>query len=276
MERSKIGWTDYSGGNLNFVIGCTPVSTGCANCYARRLYERWGKDFSKVVIYPEKLEGLKTQAFPQDGNRRGPGKRPMCFVVDMGDLFHEQVPEEFLIKAFGTMLHRPDVVWQVLTKRPERMWSFVTKQFRLGGAFPGFCDGVPDHIWMGVSVEDGKSARQRIGHLLETKATISWASIEPMLTPVDLSPYLGFHQAGRAATTDGPVPIMRRGLSWVVVGAESGPNRRPFDPAWAERVFEQCKLAGVPYFYKQGSALRPGKNDMLPTYGRVHEWPEMA
>ena len=251
VKRSRIGWTDFSGGNLNFVIGCTPVSTGCANCYARRLYERWGKDFSKVVIYPEKLEGLKTQAFPQDGNRRGPGKRPMCFIVDMGDLFHEKVPDEFILEALDIMAARDDVIWQVLTKRPRRMsectrnWSHQRQKL------------LPSNVWLGISAEDQQTFGERVKWRNWITAKIFWVSLEPLLEAINLRRDLLWS------------------VDWAVIGGESGPGHRPMKMEWVEAIYEECRILGIPFFGKQESSLYPGKPLLIDRH-EIHEWPEMA
>ncbi len=275
MKPSAIGWADYSGGNLNFVTGCTPVSRGCANCYARRIYERFGRDHSVVRVHPDKLERLAKQRFGKSLRDRAgtveyespkrPGHKPMCFVVDTGDLFHEDVPDEFVLSALRTLAGCQDVTWQILTKRPRRMVGFYNAygyQYQIGGE---------PNLWLGVSVEGQATADERIPLLLQTPAAVRFVSVEPMLEPVDLTAVempdgdtLGrnLHNWGVDA-----------GLDWVICGAESGPNRRAFDPRWAEALYEQCACAGVPYFGKQTSGLHPGEPLLIE--GRViHEWPE--
>ena len=129
MKPSAIAWTDYSGGIWNIVTGCTPADRSCANCYARAIYTRFGRDFG-TEIWPDKLDRWREAKLPPYSPKRGEGHRPMVFVVDMGDLFHETVPNVFIEAAFGVMLWRKDVIWQVLTKRPQRMAQFVTEWLR--------------------------------------------------------------------------------------------------------------------------------------------------
>lgn len=249
MKRSRIGWTDFSGGNLNPVLGCTPVSTGCANCYARRLYERWGKDFSRVTICPEKLERLRTQAFPQEGNVRGLGKRPLCFFVDMGDPFHEQVPDDFILTALDIMAARTDVVWQMTTKRAKRMQGLSVKWMEKEGRM------VPGNIWPGISAEDQDTYNERVKWLNNTPSPMQWVSLEPLLGPIDLG--------------------NTRFLAWVVVGGESGPKHRPMEMRWAKDIYEQCVAAKIPFYGKQVSSVRPGVP--LEFDGEeIHEWPNIA
>jgi len=96
MKQSAIGWTDFSGGDLNFVTGCTPVSEGCKNCYAKAIYERFGRDFD-VTIHPQNIMALRRHDWPKWSPKRGPGYKPMAFVCDTGDLFHENVSSPFCL-----------------------------------------------------------------------------------------------------------------------------------------------------------------------------------
>ena len=255
MKRSRISYVDYSAGDLGFVLGCTPISAGCRECYARRLFERFGRDFSKVTVYPEKLERLRTRSFPQDGNVRGPHTKPLLFPVDLGDLFHPAVPAEFITYSFEVMGSRQDVDWIVLTKRPERMVDVLFGEE--GGWFLGGGD-YEANIILGVTAEDQENLDRRWPILRDAWMGPTMLSIEPCLGPVSLAPHLR--------------DDLRR-PSWVIVGAESGPNRRPFDVAWAEVLYRECRAADIPFFFKQGSALRPGQDEDLPGIGKVKEWP---
>ncbi len=253
MQRSTIGWTDYSGGACNFVGGCTPVSEGCQHCYARALYQRFGRDHRRVTLYPDKLAQLARVHFPPDGHKRGPGSQPMCFVCDTGDLFHDAVPDEFIRDAFQVMSQRHDVTWQVLTKRAARMGALLRDV------------ALAPNIWLGVTAETQARADERIPLLLGLPAAVRFVSIEPMLEPVDLT-RLGY---------DGDLDaFMWAGrIDWVIVGAESGPQRRPFNPAWAGDVYQVCRDNGVACFLKQDSALTPGA-PLLYEGHVVHEWPQ--
>lgn len=277
MKRSPIAWTDYSGGNLNFVTGCTPVSAGCRECYARRLFERFGRDFAQVTTYPEKLARLRTQRFPEWSPKRGAPCGPMVFPVDMGDLFHEDVPEPFIAEALDVMAARDDVIWQVLTKRPARLRHMI---WWLGECWPGdsplnavweALGHWPANIWLGVTVEDQQAAEERIPMLLNTPAAVRWLSVEPMLGPVDM-----IAACDVVIGKDMDVPVVDgwgRWIDWVVCAAESGPNRRPFDVQWAVDLYEQCRYAGVPFFGKQASGVTPGTPLVLPGIGEVQQWP---
>ncbi len=261
IKRSRITWTDYSGADLNFLIGCTPVSEGCANCYARALIQdRQGRDFSRVAFYGDKLFRLGHAKFAENNVpfRRGSRSRPLAFVCDLSDLFHPAVTDNIVKNAFLLFASRKGVDWQILTKRSGRMCEVVNFFARNGLDL--------SNIWLGITVENQMRAQQRIPHLMRTPAAIRFISVEPMLGPVDLSPWL--RPAPYASPTSQPKASYPRPLDWVIVGGESGPRRRPFDPNWARDLRDQCHAAGVPFFFKQGSALMPGQDYQLD--GQIH------
>ena len=269
VKHSAISWTDFSGGDANFITGCTPVSAGCAHCYARGIYERFGRNFGQVQCHPDKLTRLLKHQFPEKGsagarfNRRGDWSNPMVFLCDTGDLFHPDVRTSFILDAFDMMAGRPDVTWQILTKRAERMREVVTH-------WCGSIDGeVPATIWLGVTAENQAMADERIPLLLQVPAAVRFVSVEPMLEPISLL------QACDVRLPNGDMPAVDgigQYLRWVICGGESGPDRRPFMLSWAEDLHDQCKAAGVAFFGKQVGGLRPGTP--LPIHGElVHEWP---
>lgn len=268
MKVSKIGWTDFSGGSLNFANGCTPISAGCNHCYARALDRRFSKEIPRVIVRPDNLETLRRTNFPKHSPKRGVGHKPMAFVCDMSDLFHKDVPDEIIERAFSIMGERWDVNWQVLTKRAGRMRNMVRRMCE-----ESYLAHISENIWLGVSAENQEMAVERIPTLLDTPAAVRFVSVEPMLGPVSLwrsvegrYPAQYLHD-----TLCGETPSPR--IDWVICGAESGPNRRPFDEAWAESLYEECKHFGIPFFGKQDSGFRPGVPLILPQYGEVKEWP---
>lgn len=285
VPRSTIAYTDYSSGDANLVTGCTPVSTGCQNCYARAIYQRFGRDFLHVQTHADKLERLakwlprRFVSKREDGQRATHSWRPMCFVCDTGDLFHEAVPFGFIDAAITVMNARTHIDWLILTKRPQRMlqWWQQTNGGYLGG-----------NLWFGVTAEDQEMADERIPLLLRLPASILWVSVEPMLERMELERYMtlvGPSTAGpwrdclgrrRGGGGIGGQTISTRpsgNIAWIVCGAESGPNRRPFDSGWAADLYEQCQAARVKFFGKQGSALVPGAPLLI--HGQViHEWPD--
>lgn len=151
----------------------------------------------------------------------------MIFVNSMSDLFHKDVPDDFIAKVFETMLNADHHIYQVLTKRPERMKVWVKSYF--GTEIP------PEHIWLGTSVEN-QDYLKRADDLLDTQARVRFLSIEPLLSHVKLS---NQHL---------------RGIHWIIVGGESGPGSRPINPAWVRSIREQCIAQNVPFFFKQWGA----------------------
>ena len=231
MKNSNIEWTTHT---WNPTTGCSQVSPGCDNCYALAIAEqkRGTKAFPQgfdMTLRPHKLrDPLKW-------------KEPArIFVNSMSDLFHREVPRDYLAQVWDIMLAADHHVFQVLTKRPHRAAQLIREM-----GLP-----VPDHIWIGASVETQQFADNRIPALLEIPAPVRWLSCEPLLGSVDLTPYLD-------------------GLSWVVDGGESGRNRRLADYGWFRRIRDDCLQAGVPYLHKQGNHLYPGRDRDLD--GRTWE-----
>lgn len=270
MSKSKIEWTDAS---WNPTTGCTKVSAGCKNCYAKDVWENrfskmphtvyFGRKFEDVQCHPERLE------VPLHWRR---GRR--IFVDSMSDLFHDAVPEDFIDQVFGVMALCPQHTFQVLTKRSNRMREYLSANHRAayvegrakriarehGNPIPAgrMLRWPLPHVWIGVSVEDQDTADARIPLLLETPAAVRWLSIEPLLGAINLRRIAPRYFAARAnALTgiwdweDGPMTRETPSLDWVVVGGESGQNARPMHPEWARSLRDQCKAAGVAFNYKQ-------------------------
>lgn len=252
LARSRIGYADYSGGDANFVIGCTPESAGCKNCYARALFERWGRgdQFPSVTFYEDKLRRLyRANLEPKPGDppfRRGADARPIVFVVDLGDLFHLRISDEQIIKAAQVCTLRQDVDWLILTKRARRLREWTAAHLP---------QGWPPNCWVGVTVENMETT-PRILALQQTKVQgVRWLSVEPMLEHMPLA------------------PVFLRGIDWIACGAESGPRRRDFQSWWALDLYDRCAAAGVAFFGKQDSALGPGR-PLLLRGKEVKEWPK--
>jgi protein gp37 len=248
MRLSKIPWTDFSGGDANFIHGCTPVSEGCLNCYAKRFCARFGMNFSKVIVSPPKLGRLHVAKFNPGRKlwrrdvvrKRGRDieitrSRPMCFVVDTADIFHEDVPDKFILQAFQVMWERSDVDWQVLTKRPRRLKHVLDN--RIMSDRYDSCS----HIWVGISAESQITWDARMSDLKACWRGMKFASLEPMLERIDI----------------GTQVESSRDLMWCICGGESGPQHRPFDPLWAETIHDCCWDLDIPFFAKQVSAIRP-------------------
>jgi len=229
---STIEWTDAT---WNPVTGCSKISAGCANCYAERMARRL-----KAMGLPNYSRGFEVAL--HEGLLYNPLKwrKPrMIFVNSMGDLFHEQVPDDFIVRVFDTMNRASWHRFQILTKRSGRLNQISP---RLPWA---------DNVWMGVTVEDQKSAF-RIDHLRTTSAKIKFLSVEPLLGPItdlDLS-----------------------GIHWVIVGGESGPRARPLNSEWVMDIKAKCQESDIPFFFKQWGGKNKKKNGRL-LEGRL--WDQM-
>jgi protein gp37 len=220
-DNSSIEWTDAT---WNPVTGCEKISAGCDNCYAARFSERFrgveGHPFETgfdLTLRPERLE--------QPQHWRRPRK---IFVNSMSDLFHKDVPNEFIGRVFDTMEKADWHQYQVLTKRSSLMMKFLRQRY---GSTPG-----PTHIWCGVSIEDG-SQLSRVRHLQQAPAGVRFLSIEPLIGDVGILPL--------------------DTIAWVIVGGESGPKARPMERQWVRSIRNQCKAAGVAFFFKQWGGIRP-------------------
>lgn len=245
MAKTKIEWADRV---WTPVTGCTKVSEGCRNCYAETMANRFWKDrkFSDVKFHPERL-----------GQPLDWGKPSRIFVNSMSDLFHKDVPFEFIDEVFHIMRVADQHNYMVLTKRPEVMLKFIAWQKKNTVRYDW--QSAHKNIWLGVSVEDQKTADVRIPLLLQTPAAVKFVSCEPLLGPVDLGDgYTSW------LTCNGPLPGSDiccekfevsfdhfHGIDWVIAGGESGPGARPVHPDWVRSIRDQCVEAGVPFFFKQ-------------------------
>ena len=247
---SAIEWTDAT---WNPVRGCAVVSPGCTNCYAMKQAHRFSGKGRPYAGLTKMTRGGpvwtgEVRAVPELLDQPLRWKKPRrVFVNSMSDLFHQDVPVEFIQRVWAIMGGAPRHTFQILTKRPKKMMRLCSNTLP---TYP--------NVWLGVSVEDQQRADERIPLLLQTPAAVRWISAEPLLGPLDLLGDLTKHYRD----ADGP----KRGLDWVVVGGESGPGARPFDIAWARDIVRQCKAASVPCFIKQLGAVtltngvqRPGE-----------------
>jgi protein gp37 len=220
-DGSSIEWTDAT---WNPVRGCTKISPGCKHCYAERFAER----FRGVPGHPFE-QGFDLRLVPQKLEEPLRWKRSRrIFVNSMSDLFHDGVPSEFIENVAQVMVRADWHVFQVLTKRAARMRDLLRTTLREAGAQP--------HIWWGTSVEDRTYGVPRIAELQDSPALVRFLSVEPLLEDL--------------GTLD------LRGISWVIVGGESGPRARPMKREWVVSLLEQCREADVPFFFKQWGGVR--------------------
>lgn len=242
---TRIEWTDTT---WNPVTGCDKVSAGCEHCYAETIANR----FAGTAAFPN---GFAVTLHPDRLAQPLRWRRPrMVFVNSMSDLFHTQVPTEFIAKVFAVMATAEKHIFQVLTKRPGRMRSLLTNPAFINtvatdqGELAGRLDqpGWPlPNVWLGVSVETQHWAQVRLPALAETPAAVRFVSCEPLLGPVDLTTWL----------TDSP----GLGLDWVIVGGESGPHARPIQLGWVQDLRDQCHHAPTrpAFFFKQWGGHTP-------------------
>mgnify|MGYP004417313778 CR=1 FL=1 len=296
MGKTNIAWaTDV----WNPISGCTKVSPGCLHCYAAALDKRFHRDGPYVpwtVAAQRKADKNNVQKMhtvhlhPERLDAPLHWKRPRrIFVNSMSDLFHEDVPDEFIGKVFMTMAMSPMHTFQVLTKRPERImkwfeWADSHKVYKDSDGKEGFAPILPrwninrgpwplPNVWLGVSVENQRYANERLPLLAQCPAAVRFVSAEPLLGPLDLRSWLWGKldcrclEEERIEHPDWPHPNYcwkEVPLSWVIVGGESGPGHRPMKVEWVQSLADQCSAAGVPLFVKQGSGLWPGQQDDLP------------
>ncbi len=236
--NSPIEWTDAT---WNPVTGCTKVSPGCKHCYAERLarrlramgQENYSNGF-ELTLQPQMLELPLRWKTPK-----------RIFVNSMSDLFHKDVPTEYIKQVFEVMRRAHWHQYQILTKRSERVLELSSE-----------LNWVPQ-IWMGVSVENEKYT-YRIDDLRKTGAHVKFLSLEPLLGPLG--------------------KLNLRKIDWAIVGGESGPGARGIDPEWVMEIRDQCLRAGVPFFFKQWGGVQKKKTgrtlegrtwDEMPTYAEV-------
>lgn len=222
--KTKIEWTDTT---WNPVRGCTKISPGCKHCYAEAFAERFrgvkGHPYERgfdLRVVPEKLVEPLSWNSPR-----------MVFVNSMSDLFHADVPDEYIVQVAKVMMHTTWHTYQVLTKRADRLHKMLNGILKFAT--------ITRHIWWGVSVEDVKYGIPRIPQLRNTPAAIKFLSIEPLLQDlgkVDLS-----------------------GIDWVIVGGESGPGARPMKEEWVQSLLQQCRRYEVPFFFKQWGGVNKKK-----------------
>lgn len=273
MNRTNISWTKYT---WNPITGCTPISEGCKNCYAKIVHERFNDTpFNEIMMHPDRLiEPIKTR------------KPTLVFVGSMTDIFHEDIPTEWIDEVFHSMMRSIHVTFHVLTKRPQRMKEYIDglledgirrisstpMQSPLTASEVGFIRGLksldwgcrdfdddathllygkhgvdikhPFHnIWFGVTAENQKQADIRIPILLDTKVTNRFLSIEPLIDEVDISKYLDEKQLLDTYFYENEVQKTKQAIfnkiDWVIVGGETGAKSRTrnMQPMWVDKIF---------------------------------------
>lgn len=239
-DKTKIEWTDAT---WNPVTGCTKVSPGCDHCYAETFAERWRGTPGHYYA-----AGFDVQLRPEKLDQPLRWKRPRrVFVNSMSDLFHDDVPDEYIAEVFAVMALAPQHTFQVLTKRHGRMRSLLQSEALIRGVRELHMAAQPvpvpvprwplPNVWLGVSVENQQWADIRIPALLDTPAAVRFLSCEPLLGPVSLF--------ANSKVDTGTL------VDWVIVGGESGRGARPMHPAWARGLRDECVRHGIPFHFKQ-------------------------
>lgn len=256
-KNSAIEWTNHT---WNPWQGCRKVSAGCKHCYMYREKKRWGQDPGTVV-----------RSKPPTFNKPlSWTESARVFVCSWSDFFIEEA-DSWRAEAWDIIGRTPHLTYQILTKRPENIADRLPADWG---------DGWPN-VWLGVSAEDQQTANERIPLLLRVKSAVYFASLEPLLGSVNLHSAVWRYWADAFygnSTTSSIVGL----LDWVIVGGESGPDARPMHPNWARSLRDQCREAGVPFFFKQWGRWKKiqidkrGKGDVLvsPKRGIVEKLPK--
>jgi protein gp37 len=286
MQKTKIEWADYT---WNPAVGCSRVSSGCDNCYAKAIVHRFpnltGWDFYEYYCGPnggedgepigwDGIAHFKPERLEEPFHLR-PGKdRPhRIFVCSMSDLFHESLSNEQISAVFGVMAATPQHKYVVLTKRPERalewfkivlpslLFPIVEKLGVDRSLLPHILQWPLPNVIMCASVEDQKTSDERIPLLLQIPSAKRFVSVEPMLEKIDVKRYLKCHcdeyWPGQGHPLDCPA---KGGVNLIICGAETGSGKRPFRDEWALYLRDQCAAAGVPFFFKKDGAGRSTLN----------------
>ena len=271
MGKTKIEWATDT---WNPITGCTKVSEGCRNCYAERMAKRQQamgnyKDGFKLTLRPERLDHPLRWRKPR-----------RIFVCSMADLFHEDVPFDYIAAVFGVMAASPKHTFQVLTKRPERMLEFfewLDDQKDIVSGYPARARLCGDHaaklidrmfvvdiftwplpnVWLGVTAENQATWDWRVEALRQCPAAVRFVSVEPMVGPID--PCL-FH--------------WRKSIGWIICGGESGPGARSMHPNWVRSLRDQCAEAEVPFLFKQWGEWAPGDRHAQKSFRNGYKAPD--
>jgi protein gp37 len=273
MGKTNIEWAGHV---WNPLAGCSVLTPGCTNCYAMKLAARLGR--MNQPLYAGLTKHTKGGAVWTGEMRRASNdvllaplkrKKPTTYFVNsMSDLFHENVPDEWIDRIFAVMALSPQHIFQVLTKRAKRMRDYIARQSRPGptgdeapamdirirmtahhapaGKWAQRIAWPLPNVWLGVSTERQEEADERIPLLLQTPAAVRFISAEPLLGPIDVHLWM----------------LTSPALNWVIVGGESGHGYRPMNPDWARDLRDQCTSAGVPVFVKQMAGKKPIPPDL--------------
>lgn len=243
---TKIEWADHT---FNPWIGCTAVSPACDHCYAERLAHRFGVAWGPHAERRRTSESNWRQPLAWNRKALREGRRFRVFCASLADVFDNQVPAEWREDLWALIHDTPHLDWLLLTKRPQNIWKMLPGsapvEGRDGHSRQVWRRGWPN-VWLGTTVENQAEADRRIPHLLAVPAAVHFLSCEPLLCPVAIREHwLIRHHPGGAR------------IDWIIAGGESGPKARASHPDWFRSLRDQCRDAGVPFFFKQWGEWAP-------------------
>ena len=244
-KKTGISWTDHT---FNPWWGCTKVSAGCDHCYAETLDKRWGDPhWGKGVPRRVMSDSYWREPLAWDAAAKKAGKPAMVFCASMADVMDDEAPEGQRERLWKLIDNTPYLIWQLLTKRPQRYGRYLPHAFQ------------HPNVWLGTSAEDQANYDLRwpaLHHAVESYTTPSWISYEPALGPLKMSGVLDV------------VP------DWIICGGESGDGRRPFERKWADGLLAECQVTGTNFFMKQFGARTPAEGkSLIPAELLIHEFP---
>ncbi len=271
MKHTKIEWADHT---FNPWIGCAKISPACDNCYAevsmpaKMQRVAWGQNAERHRT--SKSNWLQPLRWNAEAERTGIRQRVFC--ASLADVFDNAVHVQWRIDLMRLIVDTPHLTWLLLTKRIGNAASMLETAFRaVHAGREGWADNVPPNVWIGATICNQEEADRDIPKLLAVPAAKRFLSMEPLLGPVDLRLARRTKRVPWWCGDDYPSPSQSL-IDWVIVGGESGPNARPMHPEWARSLRDQCKAAGVPFFFKQWGEWVPmmGHAEGVPAHGPKH------
>lgn len=238
-DTTGITWTDST---FNPWWGCARVSPGCEHCYAeafafRTGHKVWGAKADRRTLSETNWKGPRLWNAAAAKAKR----RHRVFCASMADVFDTNAPDGARDRLWALIRETPWLDWQLLTKRPQNVLAMLP---------PDWGEGYPN-VWLGVTAENQEWADRRLAILKTIPARTKFVSYEPALEPVDFSRWLISDNSKQIEHGEYPLGVRVREIDWVIIGGESGPKARPFDPAWGLAVIDQCRAAGTACFFKQ-------------------------
>jgi len=269
MQKTKIEYLTHTWNPI--AMCCTPVSEGCTNCWHIRMANRMASmpwpDTRGLAYNPGRAPMLNEKELSAPQFLKKPARIGVQF---MGDLFHPNIPDNFIVEVFAVIGQATQHTFMILTKRPARLNSFFVNMLKLqeqasekndrwsAASLNYFCN--LKNLWLGVSVEDQKTADERIPLLLQTPAAHRFVSYEPALGPVDFCSV-----DGKIAQSMPEHPLYpAEMIDWIIMGGETGPGARPMHPDWAMKTRDDCQATGVPFFFKQWGTYKGSGDYNIP------------